>query len=51
MKITALVVKRTDVLINGFKYYAATTQKEEILNFATIRITLKILVLRGNTCP
>ena len=44
-------VKRTDVLINGFKYYDATTQKKKQLNFATIITTLKILVLLGNTPP
>ena len=31
--ITVPFVKRTDVLINGFKYYDTTTQKEEEVEF------------------
>ena len=31
--ITVHFVKRTDVLINGFKYYDTITQKEETIEF------------------
>ena len=39
--ITVPFVKRTDVLINGFKYYDTTTQKEEKVEFYNYHYHLK----------
>ena len=40
-KLTAPIQKRTDVLINGFKYYGTTTQKQETIEFDDYHYHLK----------
>ena len=40
-KLTVPIQKRTDVLINGFKYYGTTTQKQETIDFDDYHYHLK----------
>ena len=49
--VTAPFKKRTDVLINGFKYYDTTTKNQETIEFCTTFITLKILASHVAMAP
>ena len=40
-KLTVPIQKRTDVLINGFKHYGTTTQKQETIDFDDYHYHLK----------